>query len=527
MNDKYMKILQVSILSLAFFVLTYQPVNDPDFGWHLASGMYYLQHWSVPSHDIFSWTAPHYPWVNHEYAADALYAFLYQLGNNTTLLLSLLFAALAAYLFLDVLPKLCVQKPDWKQRFLIGFPALLIAKPFFGVRSQVFDWLAIALVLFLWQLYTRTNNKKVLWGFPFLFLIWANIHGGFPLGLAMLAGMMFFYLYQLCTQCHSRESGNPANIDSGFPIKSGMTMSRTIFSRLIREQRNTIFLFLAVLALSFLTTFFTIYHYHLYVDFIQTSQGKQLFQFIAEWAPSTIGTLNSIPFFCYLFLFILLLLEEREQQPLSFQDTLFFLFFLFSALSYVRFIPLFAVISLPVIYRRFPKSQIMPEALAFVVFAGFMISQISLTSGSHKTTLTQTPFVSSLFDTHQKAFYSDIPIDAFAWLKTHPPAGGLPPRMFNTYGWGGEIIWQLPNQPVFIDGRMPYWNVDNRLLFQDYLTIEQVSPKWYETIQHYDIQWFFISSKSPLAAALEQLPDKWEKKYHDEQAIVFYKKGLR
>jgi hypothetical protein len=227
-----------------------------------------------------------------------------------------------------------------------------------------------------------------------------------------------------------------------------------------------------------------------------------------------------------LFLLALLVLEEREQQPLSFQEALFFLFFLFSALSYVRFVPLFAIVSLPIVYQRFSKSRIMPEALAFVVFAGFIISQLSSFNSPppqpqpiQKTSF----FVSSLFDIHPKAFYTAIPIDALVWLKTQK----LPSRMFNDYGWGGEIIWQLPDQPTFIDGRMPHWYVDNRSLLKDYSTIDRVNQKWYETITRYDIQWFFISSQSPLAAALEQLPDKWEKKYQDDQAVVFYKKGLQ
>ncbi len=502
MRNKFINILQVSIVSLAFFILTYGPVNDPDFGWHLRAGMYYLDRQTIPAQDIFSWTAPQYPWVNHEYAADAAYALLYRLAGNTTVLLSFLFAAIAAYLFLSVLPRLCVPKPGWKQRFLIGFPALLMTKPFFGVRSQVFDWLAIALILLFWQKYTATGNKKILWGFPFLFLVWANIHGGFPLGLFMLAGLMFFYLLTKVER------------DKPFSL-------RAMFARLFQNQRNTIFFFLAILSTSFLATLLTAYHYRLYTDLLRTSQGKEAFQFIAEWAASTVGTPSAIPFFCYIFLLILLLLGERKQQQLSFQDVLFFLFFLFFALSYVRFIPLFVVVSLPIAYRRFANHQLMPEALAFVVLAGFIITQVSFfTSSQPAPAVKHTPFVSSPFDIRPKAFYSDIPIDALAWLKTRK----LPPAMFNDYGWGGEIIWQLPNQPVFIDGRMPHWHLNGRSLLQDYATIERVKPKWYDTIQRYDIQWFFIRSDSSLAAALEQLSDKWEKKYQDGQASVFFRK---
>lgn len=496
------KIFQASILALAFFALTYQPINDPDFGWHLRAGTYYLDHWSIPGRDIFSWTMPQYSWVNHEYAADAAYALLYRFAGNTPVLLSLLFAALAAYLFLSLLPRLCVQHPDWKHRFLIGFTALLIAKPYFGVRSQVFDWLGIALTLFIWQKYTETGSKKILWGFPLLFLVWANVHAGFPLGLLILAGLMLLDLIRAVpfTSLHSL---------------------RIMPARLFRDQRNTILFFIAILATSFLATFLTAYHYHLYIDFFNTSQGKEAFQFIIEWAASTIRTPNAIPFFCYLFFLIFLLMTERGQQPVAFQDALLFMFFLFSAFSYTRFIPLFAIVSLPIVYRRFAHNQFVPECLAFIVMGGFIISQFSPPAEPPPAhPIRQAPFVSAPFDAHPKAFYNDVPVNALAWLKTQK----LPPRMFNEYGWGGEIVWQIPDQPVFIDGRMPHWKVNGRSLLRDYITIDQVAPAWYETIQRYDIQWFFISSQSSLAAALEQLPDKWERKYRDNQAVVFIKK---
>lgn len=507
MQNRYMKIIQASIVSLAFLALAWQPVNDPDFGWHLKSGMYYLDHWSVPDRDIFSWTAPNYPWVNHEYVADAVYALLYRLANNTTILLSLLFASLAVYLFLELLPKLCIARPDWKQRFLVGLPAFLIAKPFFGVRSQVFDWLAVVLLLFVWQKYATTGNKKILWAFPLLFLVWANIHAGFPLGLFMLAGLMFLELI------HTVQP-------SSFPAL------RTLPARLIREQRKTIAFFIAILATSFLATLLTAYHYHLSIDFFNTSQGKETFQYIIEWAASTIRISGAMPFFCYLFFLIFLLMTEREQQPLDTRDALLFIFFLFAAFSYVRFIPIFAIVTLPIVYRRFAHHTFVPECLAFIVMGGFIISQFPAPARLKPVPanpIRQTSFVSSPFDAHQKAFYRDIPINALAWLKANQRA--LPPRMFNDYAWGGEIIWQLPDQPVFIDGRMPHWKLNGRSLLRDYITIDRVLPGWYETIRHYDIQWFFISSQSSLAATLEQLPDQWEKRYQDDQAVVFVKKA--
>jgi hypothetical protein len=49
------------------------------------------------------------------------------------------------------------------------------------------------------------------------------------------------------------------------------------------------------------------------------------------------------------------------------------------------------------------------------------------------------------------------PIQAVAYLSAHPCAGNL----FNAYDYGGYLIWKLPSEPVYIDGRMPSWRNSN------------------------------------------------------------------
>jgi hypothetical protein len=49
--------------------------------------------------------------------------------------------------------------------------------------------------------------------------------------------------------------------------------------------------------------------------------------------------------------------------------------------------------------------------------------------------------------------YAPYPVQAVAYLRAHPCSG----HIFNDYNYGGYLIWQLPSQPVYIDGRMPSW----------------------------------------------------------------------
>jgi hypothetical protein len=46
------------------------------------------------------------------------------------------------------------------------------------------------------------------------------------------------------------------------------------------------------------------------------------------------------------------------------------------------------------------------------------------------------------------------PAQAVVYLKTHGCNSG---NLFNSYNYGGYLIWKLPGMPVYIDGRMPSW----------------------------------------------------------------------
>ena len=86
---KYQRLILFLFIFVLFFLVCCFNL-DPDFGWHLSSGNFYLVHNYIPSTDIFSYTAPNFPWINHEWLLDVLIAFLYKFGGY--LLLSFVFS---------------------------------------------------------------------------------------------------------------------------------------------------------------------------------------------------------------------------------------------------------------------------------------------------------------------------------------------------------------------------------------------------------------------------------------------------
>ena len=52
-------------LAVLLFAFCTRALSDPDFGWHLRSGMDLLRNLAIPRVDPYSYTAPTWPWVNH------------------------------------------------------------------------------------------------------------------------------------------------------------------------------------------------------------------------------------------------------------------------------------------------------------------------------------------------------------------------------------------------------------------------------------------------------------------------------
>ncbi|MBU6415304.1 hypothetical protein KGQ34_03660 [Patescibacteria group bacterium] len=502
--------IRIIFLILIFFLFAYRPVNDPDFGWHLAAGNIEIASGAIPKLDLFSWTMPEYQWVNHEYLADAFYFALYRLGHGTLILL-LLYVAVGFLIFVVLLPRLC-GNPDWEDRMLIALSALFVSRPFFGVRTQVLGWLGFLLVWFLWERYLATREKKWLWFLLPLFLLWANVHASFPIGFVLLGLLMFF------------------DVADSFPGASQASYAslRLWFAR----EKEKICFFALIGVASLAATFINPFGYHLHLDLIRTIQSPLMKSFIAEWVPAAINAKNAAVFYAYLFSFFLIIFHKigiDKKENFSFRDTVLFLLFLGAALSSQRLIPFFVLVSLPMLYKKISSNKLMVPALAFVLAGAMIFPNIAL--NRNKTEIKNPDDV--IYETprgtidlpqwgNQKYFSADVPAEAFGYTKTHL----LPDRVFNDYNWGGAMIWELPNVKTFIDGRMPYWEMNGKNIFRDYIIIESARPGWHEKIQEYGINWFLVRPNSAIAAALLLEPQEWEKRFEDAGSIIFVKNGM-
>ena len=106
------------------------------------------------------------------------------------------------------------------------------------------------------------------------------------------------------------------------------------------------------------------------------------------------------------------------------------------------------------------------------------------------------------------------PKKAITYLKTHPPQGNI----FAPFGWGGYLIWKLPEKRVFIDGRMPHWeNILNK-----YNEIISLQSPFAKVAESYNIDTVLVQKNRTnfVLLAKELQKNDWKKVYEDEITLI-------
>ncbi|MCL4465420.1 MAG: hypothetical protein M1389_05220 [Chloroflexi bacterium] len=110
------------------------------------------------------------------------------------------------------------------------------------------------------------------------------------------------------------------------------------------------------------------------------------------------------------------------------------------------------------------------------------------------------------------------PAGGVAYLREHHLAGNL----FNTYGWGGYLIYELyPEYRVFIDGRSDFYG---DALLEEYALVANVKPQWREVLDKYQVATVLIEKNSPLAVLLASQSD-WREVYEGGVEQIFVRQN--
>ncbi|HEY0330752.1 MAG TPA: hypothetical protein VGC77_16840 [Rhodopseudomonas sp.] len=167
------------------FVAGNDLLQDSDIFWQIEVGQWIIDHRAVPTSDIYSFTRLGAPWISSSWLAQVLYAASYaQAGWAGVVALSALAIAASFALFVQALQRHVAPAPAT----LLAMAALLLSIHHLLARPHV---LALpVMVAWFAGLIVATEARRVpsLWLLP-LMALWANLHGGFVLGLLLLGGV--------------------------------------------------------------------------------------------------------------------------------------------------------------------------------------------------------------------------------------------------------------------------------------------------------------------------------------------------
>lgn len=378
----------------AVFFLWSLSFMDPDFGWHVRAGQYFAAH-GVPHTDVFTYTAADFPWVSHEWLSDIFLAKLGDAGSYGLLA--------AVYAGLWTLALGIAGRGVHPVVLIVAAVGML---PFLGVRAMVWSVLGMAVLMLL----LRQKDQRWRLLIPPLFLLWANVHGSFLIGIAY----------------------------GGWQV--------------LRERSWK----LALLGVaSLLVTLVNPYGLELYREIFQTMFDGDLHARVSEWSRF------AIPFSAaaYMVLWFGITAQHGfKLRPYIRFDVLLAGMTLMSA----RMVPLFIIVSLQPLWADIRAiDERIARAGSPVEFQRRVrrIGQWLLIAACAGL------FAIGMVRSHHDAV--SFPVGAVAYLREHPCEGNV----FNSYNYGGYLIHELPSHKVYIDGRMPSWRLGDTKYMDDYLRV--------------------------------------------------------
>jgi hypothetical protein len=422
------------LLFIFIFLLALTKITNYDIWFHLATGRHILGA-GIAETDPFTYTQPGAPMYLQNWLAGLMFYLIWRVGGIEGLTLA---KGLFSVILFSLLWLASWNRGAHHRAFGLVTAAILVVGAF-GLKFRLFlrphllEFLLLAGALLLLHRY-RWRILPLVPALAALQLLWVNIHGSFPLGLAL--PVLFLV-------------GDTLDCLTGRPID------------LRRAAKVAV---LTVAALLTVTVLNPAGLEGLTDPFILMGRGESL-STIGEFQPLKLVHLTGFGIgytWGYSALALLGLAGLagsllRGRRPPAWEPILFSVFLVLPPIVGVRFIAEFVVVACPLVIgwwlallpSRTEESKAWPAA---EIVLGVLLLPLWWFS------IAQNPIYRVGLGVKPDKF----PAQAVEFLeKTRPP--GL---IFNSIGFGGYLIWHLPSYKVFIDGRTTVYSDDFYRLYR-------------------------------------------------------------
>ncbi|HEX3748473.1 MAG TPA: hypothetical protein VHW09_31315 [Bryobacteraceae bacterium] len=477
-------------------------LSDCDTGWHIRTGDWMLTNRLIPTHDVFSFSKPNGVWYAWEWLSDLIFSGLNHLGGLRAVVL-------LAVLLLSVIFTLVFRMAKRRAGSVVAIVITVLA-----VASSSVHWLArphlftlLFLVLFFYWLERVRAGATRIAGIPYFVLlpaatmVWTNLHGGFIVGIVMVA---VYGAGELLTMAFSADPAarRPA----------------------ARRAAAWFGVALACLAASLANP----YGWRLHVHLFEYLRDPYASEHIAEFFTLSFHHPAAVFFEPLLVLSALSIFWFASRG--RYTESLLLVLFAHAGLLAARNIPLFAIVSTPLVAEaveawlvRLPQCQVAGWLRLAAARFNEVCAQTTATDSLprlHAISAAGFALVAAILfapapPKHFRAEYDpkSYPAAAIEVLRHVPSA-----RIFTDDEWGDYLIWRLyPTGKVFVDGRSDFYGDD----FENkYIDVLNVKRGWEQILDGFGVNTILLPPSTPLSGVLKE-SSHWHTVYDDGVALIF------
>ncbi|MFA5023725.1 MAG: hypothetical protein WC523_02085 [Patescibacteria group bacterium] len=188
--EKLLKsLIFIGLLALVVIIFSQKiEFTSVDLGRHLENGKIVWQNQDVLFKNFYSYTEPDFRFVNHHWLGGVIFYAVYLAGGFKLLSVFNILIILAAFVLAF---RLAQKRAGFYLTALLAIPAIFLLSQRVEIRPEIFSYLFIILTWLILEKAARRQNYRLLWWLAPLFVVWANIHIYFFIGLVMFAAQVF------------------------------------------------------------------------------------------------------------------------------------------------------------------------------------------------------------------------------------------------------------------------------------------------------------------------------------------------
>jgi hypothetical protein len=472
---------------LSIFTMAVRVSADTDTWWHLAAGRWMAEHGKLLTTDPFSLTRGGQAWVNPSWLAQLLLYGVYRLAGLPGL--NVLTALMVTLAFACTWP--LMEGPGLLRAFvLVG--AASVSGVYWSARPQIVSFALSGACLLLLE--KGRADRRWWWGLPALLALWANVHGGFIIGLLLVGVYLAGELVEAVTD----------RLGSG-----------AAWGAIWAQRRPVVIALLVVLLACVAAVSLNPYGPRLLDYPLRTVSIGTLRTGIDEWQSPDFHRLDTLPFLVLLAGSMFLIATSPRRK--TGREVVLFTALAALALVARRNLALFALCLAPTIAQhawsllgslapvrdRATSEREQPRAWR-AANVGLLV--LVALAAAVKMTGPLSP------ERNAQAVREQQPLSAIAYLKQVQPEGPL----FNAYNWGGYLIWDVwPLYLTYVDGRTDLF--DDQVL-GNYLTVWYGEEGWQGILASSGVRLALIEARAP--AVEEMRSSGWRVLYSDAQAVI-------